>query len=88
MAKNFKELSMINQRSVYATLVCFLTCLINLVYYLVHSKNPLTLVALMPIVFWIAYDGNEEQEATKRGFWYWVSLLIVTSILVMIYPLF
>ncbi|MFA5333966.1 MAG: hypothetical protein WC376_05735 [Candidatus Nanoarchaeia archaeon] len=88
MAKNFKELSMINQRSFYATLVCFLTCLINLIYYLVYSKNPLTLVALMPIVFWIAYDGNEEEKATKKGFWYWVFLLIITSILVMIYPLF
>jgi hypothetical protein len=42
----------------------------------------------MPIVFWIAYDGNEEEKATKKGFWYWVFLLIITSILVMIYPLF
>ncbi|MDD4352832.1 MAG: hypothetical protein PHN56_00080 [Candidatus Nanoarchaeia archaeon] len=88
MAKNFNKLSRISQRSVYATLVCFLTCLINIVYYLVYNKNPLTLVALMPIVFWIAYDGNEDQEATKKGFWYWVSLLLTTSILVMIYPLF
>jgi hypothetical protein len=88
MAKTFKELSMINQRSFYATLVCFLTCLINLVYYLVYNKNPLILVALMPIVFWIAYDGNENQEAAKKGFWYWIILLLATSILVKIYPLF
>ena len=88
MAKDFKKLLVISQRSFYATLVCFLTTLINLIYYVFYNQSPLTLVALMPIIFWIAYDGNEEEKATKLGFWYWVSLLIATSAIVMIYPLF
>jgi hypothetical protein len=87
MVKNFKELSKISQRSVYATLVCFMTCLISLIYYFAYSKNPLTLVALMPIILWIAYDGNEHEEAVK-SFWYWIALLIITSIIAIIYPLF
>ncbi len=87
MAKNFKELSKISQRSFYATLVCFMTCLISLIYYFAYAKNPLTLVALMPIIFWIAYDGNEHEQAAK-GFWYWVIILILTSIIAMVYPLF
>lgn len=88
MAKDLKKMSYVSQRGFYATLVCLLTCIINLVYYLGYNRSPLTLVAVFPMIFWIAYDGNEDQEATRRGFWYWVSLLITVSILVMIYPLF
>ncbi|MDD2678650.1 MAG: hypothetical protein PHT91_00540 [Candidatus Nanoarchaeia archaeon] len=88
MEKNLKKLSLVSQRGFYATLVCFMTMLINLVYYFAYDKSPLTLVAIMPIIFWIAYDGNEENKATKKGFWYWILILITTSAIVMAYPLF
>jgi glucan phosphoethanolaminetransferase (alkaline phosphatase superfamily) len=86
--KDLKKQMRISERSFYATLACFLTCFINLFYYLYYKTNPLTLVAVFPLIFWIAYDGNEEGKITKLGFWYWVSLLLTTSILTLIYPLF
>lgn len=83
-----KKQMQISERSFYATLACFFTCLINLFYYLVYSKSPLTLVAILPLIFWVAYDGNEEGKITKLGYWYWVSLLTATSLVTLIYPLF
>lgn len=88
MMKKLQKQLFENERSFYATLVCVCTLSINLFYYVFYNASPLTMLAVLPIIFWIAYDGNEHETATDEGYWIWVVLLIITSLLIVIYPLF
>ncbi|VVB74902.1 Uncharacterised protein [Candidatus Tiddalikarchaeum anstoanum] len=87
MIRRLKAELLENKRAFYATLVCLCTVIINLWYYFAYQKSPLTLVSLLPIVFWIAYDGNEHEQATTKGYWVWVVLLLVTTIIALEFPL-
>ena len=84
----FKEQLLDNHRAFYATLVCFCTLIINVWYYFAYSVSPLTIISVLPIVFWIAYDGNEHETATVEGYWIWNILLVVSTIIVIMYPMF
>jgi hypothetical protein len=88
MIKRLREQLLDNQRAFYATLVCVCTLTINLTYYLIYNTNPLTMFAVLPIIFWIAYDGNEHEKAALEGYWVWVILLIITTFILVVYPLF
>ena len=86
--KGFRELLLANERAFYATLVCVATLLINLIYYIAYNTQPLVMISILPIIFWIAYDGNEKEIATTKGYWLWVIMLLLTCIFVTLYPLF
>ena len=88
MMKKLREQLLANHRAFYATLVCVCTLTINLFYYVFFNTAPLAMIALLPIVFWIAYDGNEHERGTVEGYWVWVILLLITTALVVMYPLF
>lgn len=88
MIKKLQEQLFANERAFYATLVCVCTLGINLFYYTMYNTRPLTMIAVLPIIFWIAYDGNEKEKATDQGYWVWVILLLLTSLIVVAYPLF
>ena len=79
---------LINERSFFAVLVCVCTLLINLYYLVMFNTNPAATISLFPLVLWIAYDGLEGDKSTTDGYWFWVSALIITSIIVILYPLF
>ena len=88
MIKRLKQDMLENQRAFFATLVCVCTLVINLFYYVFYNTSPLVMIALLPIIFWIAYDGNEHEKATVEGYWVWVILLLLTTVVVIMYPLF
>ena len=76
-----------NKRAFYATIVCFCTVLINLWYYLAYKLSPISIVSILPIIFWIAYDGNEHETATEQGYWVWVLLLLIATVIAIEFPL-
>lgn len=88
MIRRLKEKLLANNRAFYATLVCFCTLVINLWYYIGFNTSPLTMIAILPLVFWVAYDGNEHEKATVEGYWAWVIILLLSSLAVIMYPLF
>ncbi|MBN1923138.1 MAG: hypothetical protein JW791_00035 [Nanoarchaeota archaeon] len=77
-----------NQRAFLATLSVVCTIIINLFYHVNYKVNPNSLVGIFPLLLWVAYDGNEHEKATVQGYWYWVIALIITSIILVAYPLF
>ncbi len=84
----FNDLVLENHRAFYGTLVSFCTVFVNLFYYFVYNTSPLTMVSLIPIIFWITYDSNEHERATVEGYWIWVGLLIASTLFSLAYPLF
>ncbi|PIU62830.1 hypothetical protein COX58_02670 [archaeon CG_4_10_14_0_2_um_filter_Archaea_38_6] len=88
MINKLKKDLLENKRGFYATLVSICTLIICLVYYIFYNAAPLTLIAVLPIIFWISYDGNEHDTAATKGYWVWVLLLLITTAVVLIYPLF
>lgn len=88
MIKRLKDELLSSKRTFFSILTCFCTVLINLWYYLAYARSPLILFSILPVVFWIAFDGSEHEHEPVKGYWVWVSLLIASTIIAIIFPLF
>ncbi len=88
MIKKLKEEILANQRAFFATLVAVCTLMITLFYNVTYNTDPNILVAIFPIILWVAYDGNEHEKGTVQGYWFWVLALILSTLIMVIYPLF
>ena len=84
----FKDMMIANHRAVYATLVCVCTLLINLIYPVYYNANPAAMISLFPLILWVAYDGNEKEKGTIQGYWVWIGALLLTTAILIIYPIF
>ena len=88
MLKKLKKEIEDNERAFYATLCSFCVLLIELVYVTIYDSSPSPIVLMFPILFWITYHGNRHEPATYQGYWIWVTMLVIVTLITLIYPLF